>query len=121
MPKRRSVKSRAAGTANDHERDKDFLDESEIDRLLEAAKKRRHGIRDHLLLLMRYRHGLRVSEVVSVKLTDLNLRQSRVWVRRLKNGLSVEHPVPGDELRAIKRYLRHRDSKLAWLFSSERG
>ena len=27
----------------------------------------------------------------------------------------------GDELRAVKRYLRERDSKLPWLFLSERG
>jgi hypothetical protein len=29
-------------------------------------------------------------------------------VRRLKNGLSVEHPIAGDELRAIKQYLATR-------------
>jgi len=46
---------------------------------------------------------------------------SRLWVKRLKNGLSVEQPIPGDELRAVKRYLRQRDSKLSWPFLSERG
>ena len=56
-----------------------------------------------------------------MRLTDLNLQQSRLWVSRLKNGLSVEHPIPGDELRAIKRYSRQRNSKLPWLFLSERG
>jgi hypothetical protein len=35
----------------------------------------------------------------------VDLQQARVWVPRLKNGLSVEH----DELRAIKRYLATRD------------
>ena len=55
-----------------------------------------------------------------VRLTDGHER-ARVWIRRLKNGLSVEHPVAGDELRAIKRYLHTRHDTLPRLFLSERG
>jgi len=36
-------------------------------------------------------------------------------------ALSVEHPIAGDELRTIKRYLAAREDKLPWLFVSERG
>jgi len=118
MAKRRNVKSRAVDA---HERVKDFLDPAEMDRLLTAAKDARHGIRDHLIILVMYRHGLRVTETVSLRLKALNLKQSSIWIKRMKNSLSTQQPIAGDELRAIKRYLATRDDKLPWLFISERG
>jgi type 1 fimbriae regulatory protein FimB len=118
---RRNVKSERDLAATDaHERAKDFLTPTEIDTLLDAAKRSRHGARDYLLGLMMYRHGLRVSEAISLRRDEVNLDHARLWVRRLKNGLSVEQPIVGDELRAIKRYLGTRNDALPWLFLSER-
>ena len=62
-----------------------------------------------------------MSEAITLRKKALNLKQSRMWVKRVKNSLSTQQPIPGDELRAIKRYLNTRDDKLPWLFVSERG
>ena len=117
-PKRRKVKSDQPADA--HERRRDFLGEADLDRLLSAAKRGRHGVRDHLLVLLMYRHGLRVSEAIALTRQDVDLDQSRIWISRLKNGLSVEQPIAGDELRAIRRWLSSRDDTLPWIFVSER-
>ena len=117
---RRNVLSREESLTDLHEQERNFFFGSEIEQLLEEAKKNRHGIRDHLLIMMMYRHGFRVTELVNVTLDDIDLRRARIWVRRLKGSLSTEHPIAGDELRAIKRYLKERDSQLPWLFVSER-
>lgn len=50
----------------------------------------------------------------------VNLKEARIWIPRLKNGLSVEQPIAGDELRAIRRWLATRRDHLPWLFISER-
>ena len=120
-PTRRIVKSDRATATDAHERAKDFLAAAEITALREAAKAGRHGPRDHLLVLAMYRHGLRVSEATGLRRAEVDLDRARLWVRRLKNGLSVEQPIAGDELRAIKRYLATRSDALPWLFISERG
>jgi type 1 fimbriae regulatory protein FimB len=120
-PKGPNVKSHSAPVTDAHERRRDFLGEAEVTALLDGAKAGRHGARDHLILLTMYRHGLRVSEAVGLRRDEVDLDRARLWVRRLKNGLSVEQPIAGDELRALRRYLATRKDTLPWLFLSERG
>ena len=103
-----------------HEKPKNFLTEAEIERLLSATKAGRHGMRDHLMMLLMYRHGLRETELCQLTVSALDLETARLWIDRLKGSLSNHHPIDGDELRAIRRYLRTRDSRLPWLFITER-
>ena len=56
-----------------------------------------------------------------MKKLDVNLKEARIWVNRLKAGLSVEHPISGNELRSIKRHLNSLTDNLPWLFVNERG
>ena len=50
---------------------------------------------------MIFRHGLRVSEAITMRLDALNLKQARLTVNRSKNSISTEQPVEGNELRAM--------------------
>ena len=104
---------------------KNYLTEAEVKVLLEACRAGRYATRDHLLLLMMYRHGLRVSELVDIRLADVDLPTARLFVRRKKNSLSTHQPIEGDELRAIRAWLRlrarHKLAESNYLFLSERG
>jgi len=102
---------------------RDYLFPTEIDQLLAAAKKSpRHGIRNTLIILLAYRHGLRISEVTDLRKSDLDLHAARINCRRLKGSQQNIHPVEGDELRLIKRWLRkHPAPNSDYLFVSERG
>ena len=107
-------------SVTDPHRPKDFLDPTEIRSFLDAAKAGRQGVRDHLLFLMMYRHGLRCSEAIDIRREDVSFDRATLWVRRLKGSNSGMHPIEGDELRAIRRYLATRNDGLPWLFVSER-
>jgi len=77
-------------------RPKNFLTESEIERFLKAARKGRHGARNFAMMLMAFRHGLRVSELINVRMADVDLDTGRLFVRRLKGSLSTSQPLEGD-------------------------
>lgn len=106
-------------------RDKNFLTEAEIEEFLKASRKGRHGVRNFAMMLLAYRHGLRASEVINTRLADVDVNTGRLFVRRCKGSLSTSHPLDGDEIRALRRWLRKRvdasccNSPLVFL--SERG
>jgi type 1 fimbriae regulatory protein FimB len=81
-----------------------------------AAKPGRHGARDYAMVLLAYRHGLRVSELVEMRLDPL---------ARKKGSLSPQHPFDGDELRALRAWCRvperHPCRHLPYVFPSEQG
>jgi integrase len=85
-------------------RKREYLMPGEVARLLAAAGKlERHAHRDETLLLLAYRHGLRVSELAALRWNQMDLKAGLVHVSRLKNGLDSVHPLRGPELRALRR------------------
>ena len=102
-----------------------FLSKNEIDRLLNAAKRGRNAARNYCLLTMCFIHGLRVSELINLKLSDIDQDGSRIRIFRLKGGFSTVHPLQEEEKASLKEWLKIRSSYLgtqsSWLFLSLRG
>src|SRR6185295_16157926 len=88
--------------------DRKHLVSAEVEKLLDATKGTRNAARDKCLLLLMFRHGLRVSEACGLLLSQVDTESRLLHVKRLKDGLSTTHPLRGDELKAIKSWLADR-------------
>ena len=118
-PVRRSVPVRRP---NAQLRTREYLTPSEVAKLMTVAGKRsRYGQRDACLILLAYRHGLRVSELVALKWDQVDLKAGLLHVRRAKNGTPSTHPMQGDELRALRQLVREWPDHGGFVFVSERG
>ncbi len=102
-------------------RTREHLNDGEINKLIDAAKLNRWGHRDATMILVAFRHGLRVSELVDLRWDQIDFDHAALHVRRAKKGTPSTHPIIGDEMRALRRLQREQDPKSAFVFTSERG
>jgi type 1 fimbriae regulatory protein FimE len=101
-------------------RSREHLTPAEIDKIMAVANRLgRHGHRDATMIMICYRHGLRVSELVALRWDQVDLKQGHLHVHRGKNGIPRTHPLRGPEIRALRRL--HRDyPDTPYVFVSER-
>jgi len=100
--------------------DRRYLRPDEANRLIEAAAQRgRYPFRDKLLVRMVYRHGLRASEAVSLRWSQIDLEAGVIHVVRLKGSQDSTHTMDRDELRDLRK-LRQPLTGL-YVFETERG
>ena len=103
-----------------------FLTGKEVQAMMLAARHGQTGERDYCLILLAFRHGMRISELLDLHYRDLDLVEGRINIRRLKNGFSTVHPLMVDECDAIRRWSQVRGAwkgaqKTDALFISRRG
>jgi type 1 fimbriae regulatory protein FimB/type 1 fimbriae regulatory protein FimE len=102
-------------------RSREHLLPGEVQKLLKAAARNgRYGQRDKTLVMLMYRHGLRVTEAVSLRWDQADLEGGLLHVTRLKNGEPSTHPLRGPELRELRQPRRDWPEG-PYLFASERG
>jgi type 1 fimbriae regulatory protein FimE len=103
------------------------LSPSEVLGVLRAAKQQ--SVRDWCLLLLCYRHGMRVSEVCQLTVDDIDTRSWHVSIRRLKGSRHTIQAIEAhrgepllNEQRALKEWLAVRPTDCgSALFTSKKG
>jgi type 1 fimbriae regulatory protein FimB len=103
----------------------EYLSAQEILNILAEAK--RQSARLHLICLLGYRHGLRVSEIASLTLADV--QHGRIDVRRVKGSKRTIQPLQShansllDEPAALAAWLKARGDAYGsqFLFTSRQG
>lgn len=100
---------------------REYVTEDEAERLIKAAAKHDNGDRDALMILMAYRHGLRVSELIQLRWGQIDLDAGRIRIARLKGSEPSVHPLSGREIRALRKLRRGQPVGSRFVFLSNRG
>ncbi|EIK6982733.1 tyrosine-type recombinase/integrase [Salmonella enterica subsp. enterica serovar Amager] len=102
-----------------------FLTLQEVSLLLTTALDGPNPERNHCLILMAFLHGFRASELLRLRLSDIDLHGHQINVPRIKNSFSTIHPLIPREIRALREWLRVRkqwaETSNDWLFIKRSG
>jgi type 1 fimbriae regulatory protein FimB len=71
------------------------------------------------MILIAYRHGLRVSELILLRWTQVDLKEGQLHVNRRKNGINSIHPLYGPEIRALRK-IKTEYPETQYIFTSKR-
>ena len=89
----------------------EILTQKELDLLLEQPEKKTDkGLRDQAMLQLLCSTGIRVSELVHIKVSDVNLRTAQLRIAERDRDRKI--PLPKDTVRVLDRYLEKARTNL---------
>ena len=95
-----------------------YLTKAEVERFFRVIP--RSNSRDRLLFDTIYRHGLRRLEAARIRRDHLT--QGRIWITRVKGGVSGEYPIHPTTRRLLWAYLNEREEdENSYLFTSRQS
>lgn len=104
-------------------RTREHLLPAEVEAMRQGLRKSkgRHSHRDSTLLLLIYRHGLRVSEASALRWEQIDFNGGTIYVKRVKKGTPSTQPLYGDEIRSLRKLQRDYPASSYVFQSSQRG
>ena len=105
---------------NTDRRPREHLSHNEVNQLIQAAKTGRHAHRNAALILIAYRHGLRVSELINLKWSQVDFEAGLLHVTRRKRGIPSTQPLQAPCIRALRR-IKREYAKTPYVFVSSNG
>ena len=94
-----------------------YLTQDEVKRFFDQIT----SPRDKALFAVIYHYGLRVEEATMIAMEDLDLKNHRITINRLKNGLGGGKPVWKHTAKILRAYLRGRNDATSYLFIGREG
>src|SRR5919198_1116294 len=94
-----------------------YLTQDELKRFFAAID----SPRDRALFGLIYHYGLRVGEALMLTVENVNFKNHRLTIRRLKNGLGGEKPLWQNTAKFLRRFLRERRDVSPYLFTGRKG
>lgn len=94
-----------------------YLTQDELKRFFDQIS----SPRDKALFALIYHYGLRVEEATMIDLDNLDLKNHRIRIHRLKNGLGGEKPLWKHTAKLLRAYLRVRTDSTNYLFTGREG
>src|SRR5256885_1497272 len=92
----------------------------ELQQMIKVAKGDRYAKRNECMLLIGFSFGLRVSELLTLKIEDVDLDNAQVHLERLKNGKTHDPSISKALQRTLKAYIKERGGKPTdYLFPSQ--
>lgn len=89
-----------------------YLTKAQVEDLLDMVQ----GVRDRALFTVAYWRGLRASEVGKLRLEDYRPQDRRLFVRRVKGGISSQYIISPAEKQALDAWLKVRGTDPGPLF-----
>jgi len=98
-----------------------FLTIEEVERILNAANnKSQTGLRDRAIMELLYSTGIRVGELVSLRMEDINITDETIKVKG-KGGKERVVPVGSYALNHLFEYFEKRDSRAGYVFLNKKN